>query len=100
MITLTSLLGLMVILVNFASALSIISQIRLTHHRKNTVGLSRVPWLMSVSNNVIGLAYSVIIGDLVFFSANLVWLLVNGTMLGLIFYYGKVVTKLTGVEHE
>jgi amino acid transporter len=83
------LVGVLVIAVNFVSAFAIFTQIRLTHRRKNTIGLSWFAWLMGTTNAFVGTIYSFLIADLVFVLANLAWLTVNGTMLALIFYYGK-----------
>jgi hypothetical protein len=93
---LTRLVGLFVVAINFASAFSIISQIRLTFHRKNTVGLSRLPWAMSTTNAAAGMVYSLLIADLVFFLANLAWTCVNATMIALLLYYSRSSNSTTG----
>jgi hypothetical protein len=79
------------------SALAIFSQVRLTYHRKNTIGLSRTPWIMGTTNAFIGLLYAVLIFDVPFIFANLAWFSMNGLMLSLLFYYGRVAKNNTGV---
>jgi uncharacterized protein with PQ loop repeat len=86
---LTHLVGVIVIVVNITSAFSIVTQIRLTYRRKDTVGLSRVAWIMAASNALVGTLYSVLINDLVFTLANLAWLIVNGTMVILLLRYRR-----------
>jgi hypothetical protein len=82
------------------SALAVFSQVRLTYHRKNTIGLSRWPWLMGTSNALIGTLYSVLIADLFFLFANLAWVTANGTMLFLLFYYGRQAKPGTGANQS
>ncbi len=90
--------GWIVIFINIGSALAVFSQVRLTYHRKNTVGLSLWPWMMGTSNAAVGVVYSLMISDLFFVIANLAWVSANGTMLFLMFYYGKAAKPNTGVE--
>ena len=95
-----TLVGWIVIFVNLGSAMAVFSQVRLTYHRKNTIGLSRLPWIMGTSNAAIGVLYSAMIADLFFLVANLAWTTANGTMLFLIFHYGRAAKKNTGVEPQ
>ena len=95
-----TLVGWIVIFVNLGSAMAVFSQVRLTYHRKNTIGLSRWPWIMGTSNAAIGVLYSILISDLFFLIANLAWTSANGTMLFLIFHYGRAAKKNTGVESQ
>lgn len=92
--------GWLVILVNFGSALAVFSQVRLTYHRKNIVGLSFWPWFMGTTNAAIGVVYSIMIADAFFIFANLAWVTANGTMLFLMFWYGKISKPNRGVEQQ
>lgn len=96
----TNLLGAMLILVNLISAIAIAGQIRLTYHRKNIVGLARLPWFMGTTNALVGLIYSLIISDLPFIIANLAWLSMNGIMFSLILYYGRTANNISGVNNS
>ncbi|OQY94779.1 MAG: hypothetical protein B6D41_06875 [Chloroflexi bacterium UTCFX4] len=82
-------LGVVLILVNIVCAFSLSAQIRLTYQRKNTVGVSWVPYTMGFINAFVGLLYSLFIADLPFIIANLVWSLVNGIMVFLLFHYRR-----------
>lgn len=93
-----TLVGWIVILINLGSALAVFSQVRLTYHRKNTIGLSRLPWFMGTSNAAIGVLYSLMIADLFFLVANLAWTTANGTMLFLLFHYGRNAKSTTGAD--
>jgi hypothetical protein len=93
----TNLFGFFVIAINFVSAFAIFSQVRLTYHRKNTIGLSRTPWMMGTTNAFIGLLYALLIYDVPFIFANFAWFSMNGLMLSLIFYYGRRANNNTGV---
>ena len=84
------LVGWIVIAVNIGSAFAVFSQVRLTYHRKNTVGLAFWPWVMGTSNALIGTIYSIMISDIYFIIANLAWVTANGTMLLLILHYGRM----------
>lgn len=95
-----SVLAVAVVVINFASALAILSQVRLTYHRKNTIGLSRTPILMGTTNAFVGLIYSLIIQDLPFIFANFAWFTMNGLLLGLILYYGRAAKPIIGVEQQ
>lgn len=94
----TGFFAVFVVAINFVSALSILSQARLTYHRKNTIGLSRTPILMGTTNAFVGLIYSLLIHDLPFIFANLVWFSMNGLLLSLIFYYGRAPKTTSGIE--
>lgn len=83
----TQFLGLVLIIVNIVCAFSLAAQIRLTYHRKNTVGVSWIPYTMGLTNASVGLVYSLMIADLPFIVANLAWSLVNGIMVVLLFHY-------------
>lgn len=83
----TQILGLVLIAINIVSAFSLFTQIRLTYHRKNTVGISWVPYTMGMTNAFVGLLYSILISDLPFITANLAWSLVNGIMVALMIRY-------------
>lgn len=93
----TRLFGFFVIAINLVSAFAIFSQVRLTYHRKNTIGLSRTPWIMGTTNAFIGLLYALLIYDVPFIFANFAWFSMNGLMLGLILYYSKNAKNNTGV---
>lgn len=98
--SLQTIVGWIVILINIGSAVAVFSQVRLTYHRKNTVGLSRWPWIMGTSNAAVGVVYSLMIADLFFVIANLAWVTANGTMLFLMFYYGRAAKPTRGVEQQ
>lgn len=85
----TQLFGVVLIFVNIICAVSVFTQIRLTYHRKNNVGVSWVPYTMGFTNASVGLIYSFMIADLPFIVANLAWALVNGIMMALLFLYRK-----------
>jgi len=93
----TQTVGLFVLAVNLISAISVLSQIRLTFHRKNSVGVSWVPWTMGTTNAFVGMVYSMLIHDLVFTLSSLAWLLVNATMVLLLIRYRNVANSTTGV---
>lgn len=95
----TTLFGAFLILINLISAFAIFSQIRLTYHRKNTIGLARFPWFMGTTNAAAGLIYSLLINDLPFIIANLAWCSMNGIMFALILYYGRAAKSTTGVNN-
>ncbi len=95
-----TIMGWIVILGNLGSALAVFSQVHLTYHRKNTIGLSRWPWIMGTSNAAMGVLYSAMIADLFFLIANLAWTTANGTMLFLILHYGRAAKTNTGVEPQ
>ncbi len=98
MLSFVELLGVITVLLNFVSAFAIVSQIRLTWKRKNTTGLSTLPWLMGSCNCWAGLGYSLVIGNTVFTFANLAWATVNTTMLVLIMIYRPKTDKTTMVR--
>lgn len=100
MIDLKYLIGWLLIVVNLGSALAVFSQVRLTYHRKNTIGLSFWPWFMGTTNSLIGLIYSLMIADIFFLIANLAWVSANGTMLFLMFYYGRSAKNSAGVNNQ
>jgi uncharacterized protein with PQ loop repeat len=85
--TATQFLGIVLIVVNIICAFSLAAQIRLTYQRKNTVGVSQIPYTMGLTNASVGLVYSLMIADLPFIVANLAWSLVNGIMVVLLFRY-------------
>lgn len=89
-----------VVIINFISALAILSQVRLTYHRKNTIGLSRTPILMGTTNAFVGLIYSLMIQNLPFIFANFAWFTMNGLLLSLILYYGRAAKPTIGVEQQ
>ncbi len=93
-------LGGVTVALNFVSAFAIVSQIRLTWRRKNTIGLSFLPWLMASCNSWMGLAYSLVIGNTVFTIANLAWATVNTTMLGLILIYRRRTDSINLVREQ
>ena len=95
----TNLFGAFLIIINLISAMAIASQIRLTYHRKNIIGLSRLPWFMGTTNAFVGLIYSLLINDLPFIVANLAWFSMNGIMFSLILYYGRASKSTTGVNN-
>lgn len=96
----TTLFGAFLILINLISAIAIASQIRLTYHRKNIVGLARFPWFMGTTNALVGLIYSLIISDLPFIVANLAWFSMNGIIFSLILYYGRIANNTSGVTNS
>jgi len=100
LIDITRVVGLIVVLVNFGSAISIVHQIRLTYRRKNTIGLSPVPWAMATTNALAGFVYSILIADVVFLLANLAWLIVNGTMVMLLVRYRNSAKTIQGVSQQ
>lgn len=95
----TTYFGAFLILVNLISAFAIFSQIRLTYHRKNTIGLARFPWFMGTTNAAAGLVYSLLINDIPFIIANLAWCSMNGIMFSLILYYGRAANHTSGVNN-
>ena len=91
------LVGVVVIVVNFVSAFSIVHQILLTYRRKSAAGLSPVAWTMGTTNAFVGLLYSYLIGNFAFLLANLAWFTVNSTMLALMLYFRTMAKTNQGV---
>ena len=88
-LSVTSFFAVFVVVINMVSALAIFSQVKLTYHRKNTIGLSRTPILMGTTNAFVGLIYSILIRDIPFMFANFAWFAMNGLLLSLMLHYGK-----------
>ncbi len=87
----TQFFGVVLIVVNIVCALSLGAQVRLTYRRKNNVGVSWVPYTMGLTNASVGLIYSLMIADAPFIIANLVWSLMNGIMVVLLFHYRRAI---------
>lgn len=85
----TQFFGVILIVVNIVCALSLGAQVRLTYRRKNNIGVSWVPYTMGLTNASVGLVYSLMIADAPFIIANLVWSLMNGIMVVLLFHYRR-----------